>query len=145
MNPLARWFALTSAQRGMLAEAALALVLNMLAVRLVPFPRLTAGMGALNPPAAPGPASAQQQAQARQIGWAMAAIARRLPGDPTCLARALSARQLCQRRQIPVRLHLGAQRGQQGRAETHAWLDAGPVPITGYPLPEGMVEVGFFG
>lgn len=145
MNPLARWMALTAAQRRLLVEAAVELPLTMLAVRLVSFARLTASLGPLQQPASAGQVAAGQGAQAGQIAWAIGAVARRLPADPTCLARALAAQRLCASRGIATRLHLGAQRGQQGRAETHAWLDAGDTPITGYPLPDGMVEVGFFG
>ena len=145
MTGRACWQALAGEQRRLLIAAGLVLPCYTLAVRLVPFARLTAGFGQLQPPAAPGAILPDQQALTRQIGWAIAAVARRLPADPTCLARALAARHLCQRHGVPTRLHLGARSGQQHSAETHAWLDAGGVPVTGYPLPADMVEVGFFG
>lgn len=145
MTLLRRWLALTVEQRRLLGEAAVALALAMLAVRLVPFPRLTARLGPLQPPTTPPAPIPGQQAAARRIAWAIGAVGRRMPGNPSCLARALAAQKLCARRGIAASLHLGAQRGQQNRAETHAWLDACGIPISGYPLPEGMVEVGFFG
>lgn len=145
MTALARWRTLSGDQRRLLIAAAMVLPLHVMAVRLVSFSRLTARLGPLQPPAAPAAISTDWQAMARQIGWAIAAVARRLPADPTCLARALAAQRLCARYEIPARLHLGARRGQEVKAETHAWLDAGGVPVTGYPLPADMVEVGFFG
>lgn len=147
MNVLVLWWRLGPARRALLLHAAAALCVASLKVRMVPFPRIAASLGPMRPPreSAPGtPAGAADQARARDIRWAIGAAARRLPFECACLARALAAHALARRHGLAPTLHLGAERGQQGRAETHAWLTAAGVGVTGYPLPPGMVEVGCF-
>lgn len=147
MTVLARFFALKPAQRLLLVQALAALLLAALEVRFVPFRRIGRRLGVMQPPLpAAGPAAENDPAaaRARQIAWALSAAARRLPFDPTCLVRALAGRALCRRSGLAATVHFGAQSGQSGMAETHAWLDAAGVELVGYPLPPGMVEVGCF-
>lgn len=144
---LARWQRLDSARRALLPRALAALCVASLKVRVLPFPKIAASLGPMRPPqpgAEGAAASAADQARARDIRWAIGAAARRLPFDCACLAQALAAHALARDHGLAPTLHLGAETGQQGRAETHAWLTAAGVGVTGYPLPPTMVEVGCF-
>jgi hypothetical protein len=147
MTVVARWKALDRQRRILLIRAVLAVSAAALKVRLVPFSRIAAGLGPMQSPrpdAARGTASAAELATARRIGWAIDAAARHLPFESACLARALAAHALCRAHGLAPTLRMGAERDQQGRAETHAWLTAAGVGVTGFPLPPAMVEVGCF-
>lgn len=144
---LARWLRLDPARRILLLRAVAALCGASLKVRLLPFARIAAELGPMRPPrpAARSEAfAAADMARAKDVRWAVDAAARRLPFECACLARALAAHALCQGCGLAPVLHMGAQAGQQGQAETHAWLTAAGIGVTGYPLPPDMVEVGCF-
>lgn len=143
MSPLARWRALGPVRRALLLRALAALCAASTEVRLRPFARIAVRLGTMQ--SSPRTDPAGDPARARDIRWAVNAAARRLPFECACLVRALAARALCRAHGLAPVLHMGAERGQQGRAETHAWLTAAGVGVTGYPLPPGMVEIGCFG
>lgn len=147
MSVLARWRALDPARRRLLLRALAELCAAGFKVRVMLFQRIAAGLGPMQPARMAEedwvPSTADLE-RARAIRWAIAAAARRLPFETACLARALAAHALCREEGLAPILHMGAERGQQGRAETHAWLTAAGIPITGYPLPAGMVAVGCF-
>ncbi|WP_088307241.1 lasso peptide biosynthesis B2 protein [Novosphingobium sp. B 225] len=143
MSRLARLIALPGGQRRLLLAAMAALARAALQVWLVPFPRIAAQLGTMQPPQPVTPANEIEAEQARELRWAIAAVIHYTPLRPACLAQALAARNLCRARGLRWALHLGAAPGQP-KGETHAWLDLGGVPITGYPLPADMVEVGCF-
>lgn len=147
MTVIARWIALDPARRILLLRAVTALCAASLRVRLFPFARIAAGLGPMQlpqPDAGAVTAAAADQATARRIGWAINAAARHLPFECACLARALAGHALCRAAGLAPTLRMGAERDQQGRAETHAWLTAAGVGVTGFPLPTGMIEVGCF-
>lgn len=147
MTVLGRWRSLEPARRRLLKLAVLALCVAALKVRFLPFPRIAAGLGMMQPPRPDGaevPASPEETARARDIRWAIAAAARRLPFECACLTRALAAHSLALAEGLAPTLHMGAEPGQRGTAETHAWLTVAGVGVTGYPLPPGIVEIGCF-
>jgi hypothetical protein len=144
---LGRWMRLGPARRILLLRAVAALCVAALKVRLLPFARIAAGLGPMlspRPDASCGAVDPAQRIRAQNIRWAVDAAERRLPFECACLTRALAARALCRGYGLAPVLHMGAQAGQLERAETHAWLTAAEVGVTGYPLPPDMVEVGCF-
>lgn len=147
MTVLARWMRLDPARRILLLRAVAALCAASLKVRRLPFARIANELGPMRPPRPDALSEAfapADMARAKDIRWAVDAAARRLPFECACLARALAAHALCRACGLGPVLHMGAQAGQQGRAETHAWLTAAGIGVTGYPLPPDMVEVGCF-
>lgn len=144
MTILARWNALGPVRRRLLLRAVAALCIASLKVRLVPFARIAAGLGTMRMPRPEAMGDPADQLRARHIRWAIDAAARRLPFQCACLARALAAHAIARAHGLTPVLHMGAERGQQGRAETHAWLTAAGVGVTGFPLPPEMVEIGAF-
>jgi hypothetical protein len=147
MTVLASWMRLDPARRIVLLRAVAALCAASFKVRRLPFARIAAELGPMRPPqpeALSEEFAPAEMARAKDIRWAVDAAARRLPFECACLARALAAHTLCRVGGLAPVLHMGAQAGQQGRAETHAWLTAAGIGVTGYPLPPDMVEVGCF-
>lgn len=145
MTVLARWRSLDPARRRLLLRAVGALCETAIRVRLVPFPRIAALLG---PMEAPRPEAAtptaDETARAQAIRWAIGAAARRLPFECACLTRALAAHRLAREEGLAPRLHMGAEPGQNGAAETHAWLTVAGIGVTGFPLPPRVVEIGCF-
>jgi hypothetical protein len=129
----------------LLIEAALCLAAARLALLVLPFPRIAAYLGRLRPPSPQPSIPNQEQATARDIGWAVERAARVLPFRAVCLPRALAAWQMLHIRHVPSRLHFGASKPQPGTVlATHAWLDASGIEVTGYPEANHFVELGYF-
>jgi len=69
--------------------------------------------------------------RARDVRWAVQAVARRLFGQRPCLPQALVARLLLARSGVPTTMVIGAGRGAAG-FEAHAWLEwQGKVVVGG--------------
>jgi hypothetical protein len=143
---LRRFTQIGGRQRLLLAEATLCLLIARLALFVVPFPMLARRFGDFVPPddarAAPGAERHALQARtAEDIGWAVTRAARHLPIKTVCLPQAMAARVMLARRGIASVMHFGA---KGTPLETHAWLDAAGVKVTGYPVGDGFAEIGCF-
>jgi hypothetical protein len=142
---------LSRADRRLLAEAAAAL----LAARQrgkQPFRALAAELGGLVAPGTPhAPSASLLPDQARAVSrvrWAIGIIAPWMPFRARCLQQAIAARTMLARRGIGSVLHLGvgekAGSGSGSGLIAHAWLDAGGIKVTGYPVDPVLVEAGRF-
>lgn len=134
------------ADRRLAAEAARALVVARLRT-LLPFRTLARHLGGLGPPQTPPDATAlssEARAVVHDIGWAVAAVAPWMPFRTLCLQQAIAARTMLARRGIASVLHLGIDRSDPTRLEAHAWLHAGGIAVTGYPVDPALAEVGRF-
>lgn len=129
--------------RFLVLEACVCLLAVKLMVRFVPF-RLWAGdvAGAGRLPE-PGP---DVERLARRIGAAVNRAAALLPVRAVCLPRALAARVMLHRRQLPASLRLaaGVQRERSGAVAVrgHAWLTLGSVVVIGGGAPPGYARFG---
>jgi hypothetical protein len=128
----------------LLGEAAAALLSARLRLRRLPFRQVAARLGPLvRPEAAEAPAlDPAREAAARDIGWAVRLAAPALPFRALCLEQALAAQAMLARRGIGCVLNLGVE-GAQGMT-AHAWLSAGAVRVTGYPVAPTLSAVGCF-
>lgn len=124
-----RWSVAWS-RRGLLAQAAGALLCANVRVRLTRGARLSAALG-VPAGAVDATLSPAQMAAARDVGWAVELLAVRGPLRTACLGQALAARTLLQQRQIPCVLTLGLGRRADGKLGAHAWLRAGEYTVTG--------------
>jgi hypothetical protein len=127
-----RWAALSRADRMLLVESLVALCATRVVVLLLPFRRVARALGQVG---AEGPAETLpgQRDTARRIGWAVTAVARRVPLDAPCLTQAIAAWWMLKRRHIPgtVYFGVGSAPGRQGRPAFHAWLRCGSIFPTG--------------
>lgn len=122
---------LASALRG--AEAAAALTLASLAMRLLPRrarPRLLGRAG----PAAAEVAAAASEPRARRVGRRVERVAALLPWRPKCLPQAIATRVLLRRRGIACESHVGVV--STAPLRTHAW-----VTVRGRTVQGGGVKV----
>jgi hypothetical protein len=149
---LRRFLRQPAPRRRLLFEASAWLVLARLAVALLPFRLIVRCLGvtqvtAGDLQATPGEAPAADDVLLTEaVRWAVDRSARHLPFKAVCLPQAIAAMAMLQRRGIPSRIHFGLRRcvDSDRRLEAHAWLDAGGVEITGYPVGPEFVEVACF-
>jgi hypothetical protein len=137
-------------RRALLAEAALWLLLARLTLVLVPFPSVARRLGSFVPPSDLRIAQGRSGSPsghvllAEEIGWAVTRAARHLPYRVVCLPQAMAARIMLRRRGVPSVIHFGAAIGAEKPLDTHAWLDAAGVEVTGFPVAETFAEIACF-
>ena len=119
-----RLVALDPRDRSLIIEAALLQALFVLAARLLPL----TSVNRLLRPRHRAPACCRAEDEEARALWAIAVTARHL--GCACLAQALAARVLLERREFDCRLHLGVGR-VDGRVEAHAWLERGGRVVMG--------------
>lgn len=126
-------------RRVYLREAAVALVLARLAVRLLPSARLFAW--------ADRPTRRIRRFAVDEANWVAWAVehAATLPGmHALCLPRALAAHAMLRRRGIANKLCLGVARDGSEIA-AHAWIEVGGKQIVGADDARGFTQIAAFG
>lgn len=135
------------ADRCLVVEAMAALLTARLR-SLLPFRVLARHLGGMvSPtglPALPAHLSAGEEASVLAVRWAIGAVAPWLPFRTQCLQQAIAARAMLARRGIGSILHLGVGDPTGAKLVAHAWLDAGRLQVTGYPVDPALAEVGRF-
>ena len=116
--------ALSTRERLLAAEAAVLLVGVGAAVRVVAYTRVRALLGSMPAPLLGGEATPED------AGWAIDAADGTVPGDRSCLARALAAEAMLERRGRETALRFGVD-GADRDMEAHAWLESGGGIVVG--------------
>ncbi|MFN8010172.1 MAG: lasso peptide biosynthesis B2 protein [Holophagaceae bacterium] len=125
-----RYRGLPAPRRALLREAASELLRARLHLALVPFRRLAAQLGELGAES-PGTLPEAAGPEVDAVGWAVAAMAARVPWDSLCLARALAAYRMLARRGLAATVYFGV-RQEPGKAlSAHAWLRCGDRLVSG--------------
>ena len=131
----------------LLVEAAVGLAAARLAILTVPFPRIARELGGFMAPhhaadkASLSPPTLQEMEIARKIGWAVTVAARNVPFKAVCLPQAMTAHQMLRKRGIFSVMHFGTAPGTALSLEAHAWLNAGEIEVTGYPVGPEFTEI----
>ena len=145
---LRRFISLPNAQRRLLAEAVAWLAFARLALLAVPFRTLAARFGKASAAAEglsqPDSLTAIQAELAREIGWAITRAARHVPFSASCLPQAIAARAMLNRRRVASVMHFGVAKTIDTGLAAHAWLDAGTVEVTGFPVASEFTEIARF-
>ena len=145
---LRRFAQLDCRKRLLLAEAAYDLLAARLALIFISFPRLARRFGTLvsatDSPLSRASADPKQALIAVDVGWAVTRAARYVPFKPVCLPQAMAAHRMLRRRGVASVIHFGAAKGRVKPLDTHAWIDAAGVEVTGYPVAEQLTEIARF-
>jgi hypothetical protein len=137
-------------ERALLIEASAQLLAARMRIRILPFRAIAKDLGTFVAPGDPRIAACRAEAPedqhhaARKIGWAVTRAAAHVPFEAVCLPQAMAAHAMLKRRGIDSAVHFGARRSTDKPIDAHAWLDAAGVEVTGYPVAEGMSELGAF-
>jgi hypothetical protein len=131
-NNLKLYVRIPSAHRGLLWEALIALAIVRIAMACLPFRRIAAWLGTPGVES-PTTATAEETRIAEKIGWAVAAVGKRVPWDGRCFAQALAATSMLRRRGLEGTVSFGAGSGEAAGFDAHAWLRMGSCMVTGGP------------
>jgi hypothetical protein len=145
---MGRWRDQPGSRRLLLTEAVAWLAYARIALVAVSFRKLAARFGVVRvagTAAAPRPALTQQEAvQAREVSWAVTRAAKYVPFRAVCLPQAIAAKAMLDRRHVASVMHFGVARHDCAPMDAHAWLDAGDIEVTGFPIRPDFVEVVCF-
>jgi Transglutaminase-like superfamily len=110
----------------LIAEAFAALALASMLIGLFRFRKIAAlaAQARHERPGAP-------PATARDIGWAVAAWARRVPWRAVCFQQGLAAQLMLRRRGWAAALHYGARHDDHGKLVAHVWVRSGELDVIG--------------
>lgn len=126
MGKIRRFVGLSSADRRLVAIAAIRLLLVTLVLRWLGF-RWIAARLPLAPPRSDGLVDA---ARARRYAASVALAARCLPIQARCLARSIALHWWLSHEGAPSELRIGvAKRGRE--LDAHAWVELGGAPVNG--------------
>ncbi len=130
MTRLSRLLSLPPAERWLVIEAAICLVLAKTLLRILPFRKIASILGDTKASGETG--TAKHQEIAASISHAMAQAQRGLPWQSTCLTQALAGRLMLGRRTIPCTVHIGVGKSDPANQfMAHAWLRVEDVVVTG--------------
>lgn len=141
---LAKFFKLTWRERARLGEAILYLAAARITLVLIPFNRLAPHLGVRELQSSETFAAPPERAQAMQTGREVRTMSRFVPWDSMCLAQALAAKWMLERRGIVSTLYLGVAYDEHRKMLAHAWLRSGTVFVTGAPQHEKFTVVASF-
>jgi hypothetical protein len=112
---------LSSAERGLLLNATLLLVLYRVALWVLPWRRL-----AVSRPSAGTSRAARFSVE--RVEWAVRAVGRRIP-RATCLSQALALHHLLAREGYASSIHIGVAKEVGAKFEAHAWVEHDGVTL----------------
>jgi hypothetical protein len=132
LNEFQRRARISRGHRGILLEALIALLIARTAMAFIPFRRIATWLGT---PGAESPSAttAEETRIAKEIGWAVGVLGRRVPWDGRCLAQALAATAMLRRRGLEGTVSFGVREGESAKFDAHAWLRLGSCIVTGGP------------
>lgn len=138
---LGRLRRLPPSDRALLAEATLRLAAARAAVLFMPFKRLAPRLG--EPMTETSTDALPAEGWPDRIGWAIRVASRATPWKTPCLAEAIAAQRMLQRRQIPSTLYLGLTK-DGAVMKAHAWLRCGDATVTGESPRDQFTPVASF-
>ena len=123
------FFGWSARRRGIVLEAAIALAVASLRLKLRPFREVAARIGQQQPTEFRARDHSVPR-EALRIAEAIAIASRNLPWSPKCLPQAIAAKRLLDRRGVGSALYFGV-RPALSEFEAHAWVGVGGRIIVG--------------
>lgn len=133
---LRRFLSLSPADRRLVVQAAVVLLVATVGVRLLSLERLRAIVARVSRPS--GTKTRRDAAFPARTGWAVATASAFVPGA-TCLTQALVVQLLLERRGYEARLRIGIARGAEQALRGHAWVEHDGVAILGQGFQPELV------
>ncbi|OIQ94774.1 hypothetical protein GALL_232300 [mine drainage metagenome] len=150
LRVMGRFIRLDPGRQGLLAEAVFWLLVARMALLVLPFSRIAPCLGRRLPPdqgrcyGFPGTPPAGAAVIAREVGWAVTRAARHVPFGAVCLPQAMAAKAMLRRRGVVSVLSFGVAPARVMQGESHAWLTAAGVEVTGFPVAGAFAEMVCF-
>lgn len=144
LGKLRTWWRLPWATRALVIEAGAALLVGA-ALCWVPLRWYAAWLGRQGHET-PASAAPPEQARAREVGWAIRLVAKRVPFRGDCLPQAIAARAMLGRRRLAVTVYFGTAFLKDGTGlEAHTWARSGAATLTGNKPRRRFAIVATFG
>lgn len=138
---LREWRALAPGDRRLVRQALLWFVAIRVALRLLPFARVVRWAEGRHRGREGRARNVAAGETAARIGWATAAVARRVAPPRSCLAQALTAQVMLGARGRAATIRFGAKREGAGPLDAHAWLECEGVVLVGDETRGDFVEM----
>jgi hypothetical protein len=141
---LRRWRALAAGDRRLVREALLWFLAIRVALRLFRFARVARWAEGRHKGRVSREDRARNAASGEtpaRIGWATAAVARRIAPPRSCLAQALTAQVMLGARGRAATIRFGAKREGAGPLDAHAWLECDGAVLVGDETRGDFVEL----
>lgn len=124
-------------------EACCWLALARMAIVLIPFRRIAPHLGH-HMEESPATRNLEQLQQVRDVAHVVQRMADFMPWQCKCLAQAISAKMMLQRRGVSSTLYLGVAKKGETELCAHAWLRSGDRIVTGRDGMKQFAVVSFF-
>jgi hypothetical protein len=145
VKALHKFLALQWKQRLLLLEAWLYLGAVRAALLIISFKHISRYLGQQLPAESAALPNAPTTAAGRQVGWAVAIMARHTPWESACLAQSIAGKFMLKRRGVSSRLSLGMKKDAAGQLTAHAWLQEGNEVLLGGVGHDTFVVLSTFG
>ena len=132
----AAWRRVTASRRWLLIEARLNLLAARLAIRLLPFRRLTAFFE--RPAARPEQSGAARAQLIKEVRWAIWTATRHQRERIVCFPRAIAAQAMLRRRGVSTTLYYGAASQAGQGLSAHVWVQDGEAEVVGKRSAAGV-------
>ncbi len=129
MKKIAKFFALTAADRALVLQSLAATAAMRAGLWTIPFARARRLADAMSRPMRANLSGARPSPE--RIAWAVATAGRAVPGAGNCLVRALATGIVLRRYGYPSELKFGVMKPVDGHFGAHAWLESGGVVVIG--------------
>jgi len=138
---------MSSADKKLFLEAYLTLGIMRAAILTVPFKRLTRSLKHLQNKGELTLLNDKEIEIAIRVGQTITRAANHTPWESACLAQALAAQRMLQKRSIPGVFYLGVIKDERIKEKmtAHAWSQCGDAIITGARGHEAFTVISVFG
>ena len=142
-----RFVALSPEEKRLFLEAYIMLAFMRAAILTISFKRLTRSLHHSKDTIKPGALTDEQLHTAKRIGDVIKQAMTNTPWESACLAQALTAQRMLQKRNIPGVFYLGVKKdkGVAEKMAAHAWLQCDESIITGERGHEAFTVLSVFG
>lgn len=141
-----KFVSLASEEKRLFIEAYVLLAIMSAALLTISFKRLTRSLEHLPSKEAIAVLNEEENAKAIAVGQAIMRASAYTPWESACLAQALTAQKMLQKRAVPGVFYLGAAKNEEyeEKMKAHAWTQCGETIITGAKGHEAFTVLSVF-
>jgi len=142
MRNIKRLYQLPFEDKFLLIEVIVILVFSKLFIKLIRFDRLSSWVGKMHTETSKIYIS--DHLNLIKVKSFIQKTAKRLPWDSVCYDKAIAAKLLLNRRNIPSTLYIGLAKSDEDSLEGHAWVRSGTLFVTGGTERKNYKPIVFF-
>ena len=144
MNKFVAFFRLNIEQKLLLMEAVLLLGISRILLLTAEFKKIAPYLGE-HMKESSNELNELHLSEAKKVSWAVNTMSGHTLWESKCLAQAMTAKRMLNRRKIRSTLYLGVARDEEGQMIAHAWVKSGDLILTGARGMEKFTVVSVFG